>query len=108
MQPGVRNIKLYKGATDKITFWLKDKNQQPIDLTGATVTACLKDATNKTNCTEDDVIITAEEGKVVVVFTPEFKAPFSGKKGSWSVKIQWSNDEIWRILEGVAEYVEER
>jgi len=108
MQPGTKNLKLYQGATDRVTFWMKDKSRQPIDLSGTTIVGYLKTANKTATLTVGNgIIISSTEGKVELVFTPEMKVGMSNK-GTWSVKVTWSNGNIWRILEGEANIIPEK
>lgn len=106
MLPGKRDIKIYKGATDRLTFWMKDAAQVPINLTGAVVHAYISDGV-KVNYEMGSGITTVPlEGKVVIVMSKESKANL-GAKGTWSVKIDWPNGDTNRILEGKVDIVAE-
>jgi hypothetical protein len=106
MKPGIKNIKLYREATDKIGLTIRDKvTKTPINLSGATVSGSLYDEYKSFNLSNTDLAVEPLEGKITVTFTPESKNGFTGNKAKWRIKITWPNADVWRIIEGTVELV---
>ena len=94
------DIDLNCGEDFALTFTLRDDNGQVIDLTGATVDACLKEFSESVDYIPFVATHNSAGGKVTLVMNHETTEHVGYTYGVYDVKIHYSNDIIESVLYG--------
>jgi hypothetical protein len=102
MTPGTYDLNLYRGDTWKARFQLYDVidgAQSPVDLTGATVAAEIRDRPNGLTIVELDCVITLPN-IIDVAMTPAMWTDAPTGTGAWDLEITYGNGDVHTAVAG--------
>jgi len=101
---------MYSGDSRTMIVYVKDKDQNPIDLSGATAVLTWKtdkDAasatlTKTTAVAADGAIGAADLGEIYFYLLPDDTNTLTIRQYVWSVAVTLSNGKVYTVLDGVA------
>lgn len=101
MIPGDHNLDLYRGDTGRWQFklWSDTAKTDPVDLTGCTVTAMIRDKIpSSTFQMEMDCVLTTPN--IIDMELTALASRDLPATGVWDIQITWANGDISTILKG--------
>lgn len=100
------DLLIEQGATFEIPIVYKEDNQ-PVDLTGATVKAQFRERISSAdpvisldNGVDGGLVVTPLDGKIVMTILPEQTETLKVYKGVWDMLITFADGTKFRILQG--------
>lgn len=99
------NIEINCGEDFSLSFTLRDDNGQTIDLTGATVTARLKEFAESVSSIPFVTLHNSAGGKVTLIMNHETTEHIGYTYGMYEVFVEYSNGEVNPVLYGDAKIV---
>lgn len=114
MAAGKVDLVIEKGATYKKTFYYKDKNKVPIDLTGYTARTQIRSSSVSATViieltTENNgIIITPLEGKIELFINDTSTTAVTHKGNAvYDLELITSIGEVIKLLRGTVSFIEE-
>ena len=100
MTPGKFNLDLYRGDSYAWRFilWADDAQTVPVDLTGATVAAEIRDKSAGTHIVDLDVVVT-QPNIVDVAMTPTMYDTCPSK-GVWDLQVAFADGQVHTPVAG--------
>ena len=93
--PQNADLRCYRGQTWRQIMYITDSDDEPIDLTGVTVTAQIRpEANSQTITAEMTCTVSAAEGKVTLSISASDTAAIAPNRYVYDVKFTDSNNEV--------------
>jgi hypothetical protein len=101
MKPGTKHLIIQRGEDYSLSFSAKDKDGVPIDFTGATVQAQIREGALPTDTLIADFVGSVIDGTTINIHMSDaVTAPIILKKGYWDVLVIDTNDNDRYYLRG--------
>ena len=102
MTPGTYNLNLYRGDSYSWRFqlWHDDAKTQPVDLTGSTAAAEIRDRSAGTNIVALDAVITDAPAGIIDVAFPATLWADNPPAGKWDLELTDSAGNVNTIVAG--------
>ena len=102
IEPGQFDITIYQGATFKLDLQFKDGNDNPVNMTGYTVTSKLYSRTGTTSlATFTNTFVSQTNGQFRLSLTPAVTSLLT-EGGQYDVLIEEPSGDKFFLLEGLA------
>ena len=94
------NINIEKFADFSLTFTLTDSAGEAIDLTGATITAAIREFPESSDYTEFNIETGDTSGVITISMTNETTTEIGWTYGYYDVFVTFADGIVWRVLWG--------
>ena len=100
MIPGTMNLNLYRGDTTRwqFTMWLDAEKTEPLDLTGVTAKAEIRDKPGGRKITPIECIVTLPN--LVNASLNAANSALLPAKGAWDLQLTYSGGDVATLLAG--------
>lgn len=99
MLPGIVDLSLYRGDTARYSFvlWQDSGKTLPVDLTGSTPTAQIRDRPDSNRILLELACEISLPNTVLVVVPGNSTLP---PRGAWDLQLTWGNGDIQTVVAG--------
>lgn len=99
------NLSIREGATFRRRLRWLDSKKRPVNLTGATITAQIRDRADGNllldlNVGNGRIVVTPTQGQIDLFIAPADTSQMTYTKAAWDLRVEFSNGDVLYPVEG--------